>query len=267
MTGAIALRRFWWVVVLFVLLGTLGAFGASALTTKLYTSQSKLLLTPVSASSSTDFSATSYVAARGLAYANVAASRAFLQQVQSKVGAPLGSQYPVITVDLVTGTTLLNITAQDTTAQGALTSARVVDTLLVQQSRTLDISATGSAQVRINVVADAILPSSPSSTGRTSYFIGGALLGIVLGAAFAVALARVSDASSRTPVDQDGASENFDASNDVSTARGTPPRLGVPDDGEHDDVGVMVNHSETGSEDLPSHKRVPVIGSGTRDVR
>lgn len=211
MTGVVAVRRFWWLVVVFLILGVQGGLGANALTAKVYTSESKLLLTPVSSPSSTDFSATSYVAARGLAYANVAGSDAFLRQVQSNVGAPVGSEYPSITVDLVTGTTLLNITAQDTTAEGAFTAAQVVDKLLVQQSRTLDSSSTGSPQVRINIVANAILPSAPSSTGLRTYLVGGGLIGIVLGVAFAVALGRVRRTASERkvrPDDPDGVEED-----------------------------------------------------------
>jgi capsular polysaccharide biosynthesis protein len=185
-----AIRRRWWVVLVLLLLGVLGAGVATSLMTTTYESQSKLLLTPVASDSATAFGATNYVATRGRAYANLAGSGGFLKQVQESLGVQVGSKYPSISVDLETDTTLLTITAQDTSAEGARDAVQRVDDLLVRVSRDLDATTAGDTQVRMDVVADPLLPGAPSSLSWMTVLATGGLIGMGLGASAAVAIAR-----------------------------------------------------------------------------
>lgn len=184
--------RRWWVVVLFVLLGTAGGAIALLESTPTYQADSQLLLTPVLAKDGSSVVTNEYVVARAEAYASIVSSGSSRVELLRDLQRPAGSRYPEVFVSVVTNTTLVSVTAIDTTSTGAQQAAAAVDSLIVAKAGALDGTSSGGAELKTSVASSPIRPLTSASPDVWTVVGVGTAIGLILGLGFAYAAARFS---------------------------------------------------------------------------
>lgn len=183
------LRRRWWIVLAFLVVGIASSYGAFLSTPPTYAASSQLLLTPLPTRAGV-FASNDYVVARANAYAAVANSPQFRVDVLSDLGEANDSRYPLSSVSVNSGTALITIIASDTTADSARRAARAVGDRLATLATQIDGSTSSGARMRLDLVSAASLPYTPTAPDRTTFLAVGALAGLVLGLAVAYASSR-----------------------------------------------------------------------------
>lgn len=190
------LRAYWKAVVAFTVLATLAALGWTVLQPKIYSSDSSgIVVTPGSDNVSLSLAGDSLAKAKVKNYESVAKSRLVADRViaslelKTTVDALLGS----ITVKVPLDTAEIRVTAQST---DPATAQRVADAWvngLAAQVEAIETAAPDSTQVaptatavRVLPLGKAVLPASPTSPNTRLNLALGALVGLVLGVAYAV---------------------------------------------------------------------------------
>jgi len=183
--------RSWIVVVATVAVGIVTAGIVALASTSMYTSSAQVLFTGHAATSGQDLAYVgNYVQSRMQTYKKLGTSA----NLMTTVGETLGSkESPAelagrIEVGVTHLTTVATITAKDTTAKGAATTADTVAKALLDAVQTLEAEnaaeATGgqgdpaAATVEGVVTGVADVPSSPSDPNIPLYLLAGALAGL-----------------------------------------------------------------------------------------
>ena len=183
--------RSWIVVVATVAIGLVTAGIVALASTSMYTSSAQVLFTGHAATSGQDLAYVgNYVQSRMQTYKKLGTSA----NLMTTVGETLGSkESPAelagrIEVGVTYLTTVATITAKDTTAKGAATTADTVAKALLDAVQTLEAEnaaeATGgqedqaAATVEGVVTGVADVPSSPSDPSIPLYLLAGALAGL-----------------------------------------------------------------------------------------
>lgn len=183
--------RSWIVVVATVAIGLVTAGIVALASTSMYTSSAQVLFTGHAATSGQDLAYVgNYVQSRMQTYKKLGTSA----NLMTTVGETLGSEESPaelagrIEVGVTHLTTVATITAKDTTAKGAATTADTVAKALLDAVQTLEAEnaaeATGgqedqaAATVEGVVTGVADVPSSPSDPNIPLYLLAGALAGL-----------------------------------------------------------------------------------------
>ena len=183
--------RSWIVVVATVAIGLVTAGIIALASTSMYTSSAQVLFTGHAATSGQDLAYVgNYVQSRMQTYKKLGTSA----NLMTTVGETLGSEESPaelagrIEVGVTHLTTVATITAKDTTAKGAATTADTVAKALLDAVQTLEAEnaaeATGgqgdqaAATVEGVVTGVADVPSSPSDPNIPLYLLAGALAGL-----------------------------------------------------------------------------------------
>ncbi len=183
--------RSWIVVVATVAIGLVTAGIVALASTSMYTSSAQVLFTGHAATSGQDLAYVgNYVQSRMQTYKKLGTSANLMTTVAETLGseespAELAGRIEVGVTHL---TTVATITAKDTTAKGAATTADTVAKALLDAVQTLEAEnaaeATGgqedqaAATVEGVVTGVADVPSSPSDPNVPLYLLAGALAGL-----------------------------------------------------------------------------------------
>ncbi|SDP69234.1 capsular exopolysaccharide family [Klenkia soli] len=203
-----ALRASWWLVVAGALVGALAALGVSLLQTPLYSSQTQLFVSATDTVTTSDaFQGSQLSAQRVASYANLLTGKRLAGLVIKDLGvsetpSQLASQ---ITATAVTDTVLLDVTVTDPSPDQAQRIARSVGDQFSELISELENpgGADSVSPVRVRVTDQASLPTSPSSPKTPRNVALGLLVGLLLGAAGAIARVRLD----RTVKDAEDASD------------------------------------------------------------
>lgn len=173
-----------------LLLGTGAAFGVNSQLTPQYTVSTQLFVSTTGTDDLTTALQGSYLAEGKVAsYAQLLQSKQLATDVLDDTGLDLSPQDLIgrIGVEILSDTTILDVTVTDTSPERALAIARSIDrefTSLVAELETPQGEQV--SPVRVTVVATPELPGGPSSPAREANMILGALLGLLLAAFVAV---------------------------------------------------------------------------------
>jgi capsular exopolysaccharide synthesis family protein len=183
-------QRFWWVVLLAIVVGAGAGYASSLLHTPSYQSTAQLFVTTESGTSVGDayqnnlFSQDRVVSYAGLATSEQVAARA-IDQLKAPISADeLRSK---ITATPMPKTVLLDVTATDSDPALAQTYANAVADQLVQLVSELETSRRGGTPAAgVIVVDDASYPTSPAGPKLLTRIGLGAAAGLAAGLALAV---------------------------------------------------------------------------------
>jgi capsular exopolysaccharide synthesis family protein len=199
-----ALRRGWLAILILTIVGVGSAFAYLAVAPRTFVAESVVLVTTQGAANVAELQQGSQFGQQTVAtYARVVDSQAVLDPVISRLNLPLSSQQLAdrVTVTVVTGTTLLSITTQDSNASSAAQISNAVAASSIDVITALNASAVGVAPlVKVEQIQNATAPSSPVSPNRQVTVALGLFVGLVLGV-IAALLAFVLDRNVRTPGD------------------------------------------------------------------
>ncbi|WP_164842336.1 polysaccharide biosynthesis tyrosine autokinase [Actinoplanes solisilvae] len=183
------LRRNLMVVVVCLIAGaTLGSFAALSRPAS-YTSHAQLFVSS-NGSDSTDtlLQNSNLVMARVPSYASLVNSPLILSQVADRLSRTesVPSLAARVSATNPLQTALIDITVQDTTAQGAYDLAAAVSAVVMAELPRLETAATGFVPIKIALVSQPELPAR-AELGPAGYRLAvGVLLGLLIGAAIAV---------------------------------------------------------------------------------
>ncbi len=183
------LRKRWALVVLCVLLAVGAAAAATLATAKTYTSSTQLFVSArdQSGAISDAYQGGLFTQQRVKSYAQVADSPAVTDQVADRLDIPPAELAGKVTAEAPLDTVLLNITASDRSPKQAQRIAAAVADEVVSLIPTLETPAGASGTpVKISVIKQASLPSSPSSPRPKINLALGLLVGLALGVGAAV---------------------------------------------------------------------------------
>ena len=203
-----AFKASWWLVVAAALVGALAALGVSLLQTPLYSSQTQLFVSATDTVSTADaFQGSQLSAQRVTSYAQLLtgeelASRVIDDLGLSKSPTALAGQ---ITATAVTDTVLLDVTVTDPSAAQAQRIAESVGSQFSEMVTELETPDGDDAvsPVRVRVTDRPDIATSPSSPQTLRNVALGLLVGLLLGAAGAIARVRLD----RTVKDAEDAAE------------------------------------------------------------
>ena len=184
------LRTSWALLLIGLLLGTGAAFGVNSQLTPQYTVSTQLFVSTTGTDDLTTALQGSYLAEGKVAsYAQLLQSKQLATDVLDDTGLDLSPQDLIgrIGVEILSDTTILDVTVTDTSPERALAIARSIDREF--QSLVAELETPQGEQespVRVTVVATPELPAGPSSPAREANMILGAVLGLLLAAFVAV---------------------------------------------------------------------------------
>lgn len=202
-----ALRAAWWLPLIGLIVGALGALGMSLLQTPLYTSSTQLFVsTTDSTSTSAAFQGSQFSQQRVTSYAQLITGKELAGRVIGRLGLAMtpAELQNEITATAVTDTVLINVTVTDPSAQRAQAIAQAVGQEFTAMSSDLETPAGGGASpVKVTITDQPAVPTSPSSPQTIRNVALGLLVGLLVGAGIAILRARFD----RTVKDAEEAAE------------------------------------------------------------
>ena len=184
-------RRLWWIFVVCILGGVVIAAGVVLLSSRVYTSSSRLLVATPNIDQSAQVPPGGItIAQRAINYANLVTGTTIPLQVIDQLGLTksLPDLLDQTSVRVLTGTTIIEISVTDPSADQAQRIAKAfTDDLIVYVPKVESQSGTPDSTVSLTVTDQADLPATPDPRhlGTT------AALGGVLGLVLAVAIVRI----------------------------------------------------------------------------
>ncbi|WP_461666681.1 tyrosine-protein kinase domain-containing protein [Gordonia sputi] len=186
----------WWVVVLLVLLGGIGANVVTFTMTPEYKSTATLYVT----SGSEDSAQSAYQGSlasqqRVASYLRLVTTDNVVNDALETSGLPieLNDAKSSLSGSAAPGTVLLSVTARRESASQAALLANAVSESLIRYVSSLEVPAGGSqAQAKLTLVSPALVEEGPSSPQPRRNLVFGLLVGLVLGLCFVVAYERVA---------------------------------------------------------------------------
>jgi capsular exopolysaccharide synthesis family protein len=189
-----ALRAAWWLPVLGLVVGGAVALAASLLQTPQYTSHTQLFVSTTDSATTSDvFQGSQFSQQRVTSYAQLLTGEELAGRVVDRLDLPLspGQLAQEITATAVTDTVLIDVSVTDPSAQRAQKIAGGVGEEFIDLVGDLETPKTGGASpVKVTVTDSPEVPSSPSSPQTTRNIALGLLVGLLIGAALAIARAR-----------------------------------------------------------------------------
>ncbi|NDI48577.1 polysaccharide biosynthesis tyrosine autokinase [Goekera deserti] len=202
-----ALRSSWWLPVAGLVVGALTALAVSLLQTPQYTSQTQLFVSTTDSTSTSDvFQGSQFSQQRVTSYAQLLTGEELARRVIDRLGLDLtpGELSSAVTATAVTDTVLINITVTDPSAQRAQQVGDALGSEFTTFAAELEATdANGISPVKVTVTDTADLPTVPSSPLTTRNVALGGLVGLLVGAALAIARVRLD----RTVKDAEEATE------------------------------------------------------------
>jgi capsular exopolysaccharide synthesis family protein len=186
----LSLRKNWLVILTLTILGGLAGYGYAQLQPEIYKSQSTVMVIPARGDSTTELvQGSNYVESLVQTYAVVATSPAVLNPVIQDLGLETSPQSlaGTITVESPLNTVVLDISVVSEDPELAKSVADAVATELAASVGQLSPqNAQEQPAVRIETIAPAKVAQSPVSPNVGTMTIGGALVGLAAGIAFAL---------------------------------------------------------------------------------
>jgi len=186
-----AVRKLWWIVLVFVLLGT-AAGGLLAFTgTRTYESSVTFFVATPTSNSDSTFNASQFGTERVNSYVGLATSDRLASMIVGDLGLNESPQALAsrISASAPLNTVLLTVKVKDSSGPKSLAIADSLSRQFVSLVATLEATregAAGTAPVRLDVVSGPVLNPAPISPRRKLDVALGFLLGLVLGVAVAV---------------------------------------------------------------------------------
>ena len=197
-----ALRAGWWLPLLGLLVGGGAALGASLLQTPLYTSSTQFFITATTDSTASQIlQGSQFSAQRAHAYAQLIPGEDLATQLIDRLHLDLspGELESRIKATAAADTGLIDVSVTDPSAKQAKSIADAIDAEFGPFVTDLETpTAGGTSPVKVTVTDRPEVAGAPSSPDTTRNVAAGAVLGLLAGAALAVARVRpeptVSDA-------------------------------------------------------------------------
>ena len=197
------LGKRWRIVVLMALLGIAGAVAATLLTTPTYQAKTQLFVSTTTGSSVSDAVAgSSFAQQRVKSYAEIIDSPRVLNTVVNDLNLDVSATELASRVKATVplGTTLINVSVEDTNAEQA---AKIADAVSAQFARYVGQietpTADGTSLVKVSVVRPAEVPGTPISP-RTKLNLA---LGLIVGLALGIGLALLRESIDTTMKSED----------------------------------------------------------------
>lgn len=191
-----ALRHKWKQIVVFVLLGVIAGSAYVLVTPREYSASTELFVGIDSSASAADLAqGGTYSQQQARNYANVADTQIVLEPVIDALGldATVASLGRRVSATVPLNTSLITIEVTDQSPQRAAATANAVTTSLANRVQKLVPANTdGTVPVKLETVQSATVPSRPSSPNIPVAIVVGALVGLLIGAAFAILRRRIS---------------------------------------------------------------------------
>lgn len=184
------LRRHWMAIVVFAIIGGLTGFAHAANTAPSYRSTAKVLLTAEIGGSASEIAQSSnYVQNIVASYVFLATSDAVLDQVIEDVGLSTTSKdlSRSISVSSPLNTVILDIAVvTDDPASAEQIARSVTENLSEAVARVSPVGRNNEPILRLTTIGDATTPSAPIAPNKRREMLLGILLGLAVGAAFAL---------------------------------------------------------------------------------
>lgn len=198
-----SLRASWWIPLVCVLVGAVGASAGSLLMTPEYTAGTQMFVSTTQSASSTDvLTGSQFSQQRVASYARLLSGEELAERVIDELGldmtpAALASE---ISASAVADTVLLDVTVTDTSPDRAREIAESVGVQFSRMVTDLETPAGASTSpVKVTVVDEPETPFAPSEPNIVRNGVLASLVGLLMGAFVAVARARLD----RSVRDQD----------------------------------------------------------------
>jgi capsular exopolysaccharide synthesis family protein len=197
-----ALRNSWWAPVLGLLACAAAALAVSLVQAPLYSSSTQLFVSTPGAISPTDvYQGSQFSQQRVTSYVELLRGEELARRVVDRLGLTMSPKE--LTDELVvaapTDSVLLDVTVHDRSPQQAQRIAQAMGTEFAAMAAQLEAPGSGGdSPVKVSVIQQPGLPSSPSFPDFPRRVGFGALIGLVLGASVAIARARL-DRSVKDP--------------------------------------------------------------------
>ena len=177
-----------------MVLGLIAGVALTISTTKTYLSSSTLFLSVPSHSAAELEDGSIFAQARVQSYIEVATSPEVLNAVIRRTGVSMSESAldSEVTATAPPSKVLLMLSVQDSSATRARTLCRALSKQVISAVDTLEAGSAGKSPVKLLVVSQAVLPTSPASPKPVLYIGVAGLLGLVVGAVVAAALSRSS---------------------------------------------------------------------------
>ncbi len=179
-----AVRRFWVVTVVFVLVALAVAAAAATLPETKYEATATLLAQPDT--ERVDFAAVEAVRFLLPSLAQLVSTNTFGGEVGQRLEPPLAAADVDVKAEFEPGTGIVHVTASDTDPARAQRIAQVGAVLLGQQEL--------SQSVEVVLLDPPELPTAPAGPGTVTFLVGGLILGILGGVLAAIVLAAAAKA-------------------------------------------------------------------------
>jgi receptor protein-tyrosine kinase len=190
-----ALRATWWLPAVGLAVGAAVALAVSLLQTPLYTSHTQLFVsTRDSATTSEVFQGSQFSQQRVTSYAQLLTGEELAGRVVDRLDLPMSPTELAkeITATAVTDTVLIDVTVTDPSAERAQLIADGLGEEFITLAGELETAQPGGASpVKVTVTDSPEVPASPSSPQTARNIALGALVGLLIGAALAIARARL----------------------------------------------------------------------------
>lgn len=193
------LRAHWIAIVIFTIVGGLGAFGWTLLQPKVYTANaSAIITTGVSGDLGSALVGDNYAKSRVKSYLNIAKSRSVAEFVIQQLGLDVTPEQLVSRVSVANplDTAVLEISASGSTPEQARDTAETWIEGMIEQVSMLENANQPTPTdpdeplvesiVQLRTLDSAVLPTEPSSPNTRLAIAIGLLAGLVLGIAFAM---------------------------------------------------------------------------------
>ncbi|WP_298745142.1 polysaccharide biosynthesis tyrosine autokinase [uncultured Microbacterium sp.] len=183
----VLLRRGWWILVIGVLLGALGGFVGAQLTPPVYTAQATGFIAGTGGSV---IAGTSTATDRAGAYMPLINTAQVHQQIAQDANVPQSQLNGSLSAEVVTGSTMVRVTATASDPQSALNLANGALRALANVVARIEAAAGGTATpapdgsvvqgdgIVIVPLDEAVPPTSPSAPDKRAMIIAGALIGL-----------------------------------------------------------------------------------------
>ncbi len=182
------------IVIAGVIVGLIGGVALTISTTKTYLSSSTLFLSVPAHSAGELEDGSIFAQARVQSYIEVATSPEVLNAVIRTTGVSMSESALAseVTATAPPSKVLLMLSVQDSSASRAQTLCRALSAQVISAVDNLEAGGAGKSPVKLLVVSQAVLPTSPTAPQPVLYIGIAGLLGLVLGAVVAAALSRSS---------------------------------------------------------------------------
>lgn len=183
------LRKYWVLLLSACVLGAGGGLLAAILQPPMYSASARLFVSMQTGETTTDLAqGTTYTESRVASYATLADSQRVLDEVTAELGLvdEFRDLQEHVSATIVPDTTIIEVTASSTSGAAAVELADAVARSLTSTVDEIEARPRLASPVQLVLVQDAIIPDEPVQPRPAVYITVGALLGLVLAAAFAL---------------------------------------------------------------------------------